>query len=197
MAKGNQVRESMIAATARLVAENGVSATGMQDIVAAAAAPRGSIYHHFPDGKDELLISAIDHYGSGVVTMMERIAEGAPNAQALVARVGAALRQTAEQANWTIGCPIAATTIEGDRQSPPVRAAVAAMLDRWVSTMTAGLSRFVPTEIAREQSLMVVTSLQGALLVARGMRSGAPYDATAALLDGHFAQWTNRATTSR
>lgn len=197
MAKGNQVRESMIAATARLIAQSGVSATGMLEIVTAAAAPRGSIYHHFPDGKDELLIAALDHYGGAVAAMIEQIGSAAPNAQALVARVGAALRTGPEQADWTIGCPIAATTIEGDRQSPPVRAAVAAMLDRWVTTMTAGLSRFMPTEIAREQSLMVVTTLQGALLVARGMRSGAPYDAAAALLDGHFAQCTNLATTSR
>lgn len=175
------VRDAMIDAAALLIRQRGVSASGMQDIVAEAAAPRGSIYHHFPGGKDELVIAALARVCDLVVTAIGRAAHKSQSADHFVSTIAAIFRGGAEQAGWTEGCPVAATTIEGDRQSIAVREAIAASFSAWQSAIAVGLRQHGRDD-ADQEALMILAALEGGLLLARGLRSPAPYDAAVALL---------------
>ena len=59
-ARGGGVRDNMIAGAARLLAQRGLQATSFSTVLAETNAPRGSIYHHFPGGKEELVTAAIE-----------------------------------------------------------------------------------------------------------------------------------------
>lgn len=186
--EGNRVaqtvsaRDAMIDAAAALIRQRGVSASGMQDIVAEAAAPRGSIYHHFPGGKDELIVAALDRVTTQVARAIDSIAAKSMSADAFVVGAAAVFRAGAEATDWTQGCPVAAAAIEGDRQSPMVRDAVAASLRRWQTAIADGLRRHLDPDEADAQALMILGAFEGGLLVARGLRSAEPYDAAVRLL---------------
>lgn len=175
------VRDAMIDAATALISQRGVSASGMQDIVAEAAAPRGSIYHHFPGGKDELVVAALARVCNVAVTAIGRAAEKGQSAEGFVAGVALIFRIGAERADWTEGCPVAATSIEGDRQSPAVREAISVTFRAWQAAIARGLRQHGRDD-AESEALMILGALEGGLLLARGLRSPEPYDAAVALL---------------
>lgn len=184
MAGTGSAKDAMIDAAASLMRQRGVSASGMQDIVAEAAAPRGSIYHHFPGGKDELIVAALDRVTTRITHAITAIAARSATVDEFVIGAAAVFRTGAEQTGWTQGCPIAAATIEGDRQGPAVRAAVAASFRQWQNAIAEGLRRHVGEDEAQAQAqaLMILGAIEGGLLVSRGVRSAAPFDAAIALL---------------
>lgn len=175
-------RDAMIDAAAALIRQRGVSASGMQDIVSEAAAPRGSIYHHFPGGKDELIVAALERVTAGVVRAIQTIAARSATVDDFITGAATLFRNGAEESGWTEGCPVAAAAIEGDRQNPVVREAVAASFRAWQQAIAAGLERHLGAAAADAEALMMLTVIEGALLVSRGMRSAAPYDAAIDLL---------------
>src|SRR5271170_2978645 len=66
------VRDRMIEAAAELLARQGIQATSFAAVIAASGASRGSIYHHFPHGKDQLVAEAIDLLGSRAFDSIEQ-----------------------------------------------------------------------------------------------------------------------------
>lgn len=116
-----------------------------------------------------------------VVKAVERASEKSSSAKGFVSAVATLFRAGAEQMAWTEGCPVAATTIEGDRQSPAVRKAVAANFHAWQEAIACGLRQHGRSD-AESEALMILGALEGGLLLARGLRSPEPYDAAVALL---------------
>lgn len=179
MPKITTARRDMIAAATRLFQQRGLHGSGMQDIVAAADAPRGSIYHHFPGGKDELAIAAITATTQIVSEAIDRFGREAKSPAEVVSHVAALFRAAPEAAGWTLGCPVVATAVEGDLQSAPVRDAVARAFGTWANAATAALvTSGLPAARAAPLGFTLVAAIEGALVVSRGLRSADAYDAT-------------------
>src|ERR1700722_12120720 len=68
----SETRQKMIVGTARLLAERGLQETSLTQVLELTDTPRGSIYHHFPNGKDELIAAAVDLAGSHAVQVIEQ-----------------------------------------------------------------------------------------------------------------------------
>lgn len=178
MARSSTAREDMIGAAAALLAARGPAASGIQDIVAAAAAPRGSIYHHFPGGKDEVIICAIERVSADVEAALLAIDVPDLDPVGAVRRIAALFRSGPERSGWRVGCPVGGTAVEGAVQSEAVRNAVAAAFERWAKAGTGVMIKSgMRAHDARGFALAVIATLEGALLVSRGMRSKAPFDA--------------------
>lgn len=186
LTRDRSTRDAMISAAVALVERRGVSASGLQDIMAEAAAPRGSIYHHFPGGKDELVAAALDRVADEVVRAIGAVAERSGTPAAFVSGVARVFRTGAEQAAWTKGCPLAATAIEGDRQGETVRDALSRGFHAWRTAIAEGLIRSGSKGPVEEEALMVLSALEGGLLLSRGSRSAAPYDAAVSMLGRAF-----------
>ena len=183
MPRTSTARAAMVGAATRLLAERGAAAAGLQDIIAVAGAPRGSIYHHFPGGKDELLASAVDATAATVAAAITTACAGAGGPSEAVARVARLFRKGPAASGWTAGCPVAAAATGGDHQGPAVRDAVARAFDLWINALAAGLVLLgLHAERARTLARVVVASLEGAVLLSRGTRSAEPYDAVVDLL---------------
>ena len=58
--RGDETRTKLVEAAATLFEERGYHAAGVKAILERAGAPRGSFYFHFPGGKEELAIAAIE-----------------------------------------------------------------------------------------------------------------------------------------
>ena len=91
MARG--VRERMVQSAIVLLAKRGYQATSFSEVLAESQAPRGSIYHHFPDGKDQLIAAAIEVSGARAVALLGGLA-GSSGVESAIARPTTTLART-------------------------------------------------------------------------------------------------------
>src|SRR5258707_14141804 len=80
MPKKTDSKERMVAAARRLFREHGYLGTALSDVVTESAAPRGSIYFHFPGGKEELATEGTLLHPSDRIAQINRPAAAAANA---------------------------------------------------------------------------------------------------------------------
>jgi AcrR family transcriptional regulator len=169
-------RERMLRSTALLMRERGARATSIDEVLRHSGAPRGSVYHHFPGGREQLLAEAVDYAGDVVA---EAIARWAP--EELLAgfdRFVAAYRKTLLATDFRAGCPVVAVAVEAredEDAAAPVRAAAA--FARWDAAL---VDRFAAAGIAPgracELATLVLAAVEGALVLARSRRSTEPLD---------------------
>ena len=178
MARKPPPRQRMVRSAALLMRERGVQATSFADVLAHSGAPRGSIYHHFPEGKSQLIEEAT-RWSGRFVAEFEAAALGEDDP---VAGLRAAIefwRAVLVESDFRAGCPIAAVTVEGD-ELPRARAAAAQAFQSWIDPYAKTLERRgVPRARARSLATLTVTAIEGALLLARAQRSLAPLDRVA------------------
>lgn len=170
-------RERMVASARQLIQERGVHGVGLRDVVAHAGAPRGSLQHYFPGGKDQLVTEALTQADStSRRTVRAARAEGA-DPVATVRTVLANWREVLVENDYARGCPFAATTVDTSVANPALRAVVSEYAHAWHDDLAAVLENAgLPTPRAASLATLVQASLQGALILARGHRSTAPLD---------------------
>ncbi len=173
-------RERMVLAAAALLSERGLAGASFSEVIERSGAPRGSIYHHFPDGKDALAAEAIALVGGHVLALL-RQGEGA-TPQEVVERFVAAWRAVLVQSDCQAGCAIAAVANER-LAHPELAARAAAVFLAWERElgdrlMLAGMS---PPRAVSAASL-ILASVEGALVLCRARRDLAPLESVAEAL---------------
>ena len=174
-------RKRMIESAAVLMRERGIEATSFSDVIARSKAPRGSIYHHFPGGKAQLIEEATRYAGeftaAGLVAAL-RSDDPADAVRAFAASWVEILRGS----DFCAGCPVVAASLEGDRL-PAARAAAGAAFTRWEQMLTDALAVRVPPERAASIATLFVAAIEGAVILARAQQSTAPVERVAAELE--------------
>lgn len=168
-------RTRMIVSATQLFREQGLSGTGFRDVVTHSGAPRGSIYHHFPGGKNELAEEAVRFAGATVAGQIERAAQaGSP--QAMIQAFTGGWRRRLERSEFRAGCPVIAVAIEADAV-PDVAAAAAEAFAAWEALLAQELRRSgIPRARAGRLATLTVTAIEGAVIQCRVARSTAPLD---------------------
>ncbi|MEV7027919.1 helix-turn-helix domain-containing protein, partial [Kitasatospora sp. NPDC093558] len=82
-AKGEETRARLIAGARALIEAQGYFGSGVNQIVAESGAPRGSLYFHFPEGKDQLVTAALVQAGREVEDLLRSLAADGGDAAAL------------------------------------------------------------------------------------------------------------------
>src|SRR4051812_22713250 len=168
----------MIQSAALLFRERGIQGTSFADVLEHSGAPRGSIYHHFQGGKTQLAEEATRWAGEYIVAgTAAALAEGDP-VQAIAA-VGRQWEEILRHSDYEAGCPIVAAAVEGERE-PTVRDAAGAVFASWEQVLVDALSAHgVAAARARSLAILMVASIEGAIVLARAQRSTRPLDAVA------------------
>lgn len=173
LSKGERTRKKLVETTAALLRSQGYHATGLSQIVAESGAPRGSLYFYFPGGKDDLAIAALEASSEMWRTRILAVLAAARDLGGAIDGLVTAVGDDLEASGWVAGCPVATVALEST--SEPVRAMVAAHFQRWLDVSVELLTRFgVAPPLAQELGLVGLSSLEGALLLARVQRSRAP-----------------------
>jgi AcrR family transcriptional regulator len=178
-------RERMLRAAVRLISTQGVTGTGLREIVAEADAPRGSLQHYFPGGKDQLVSEAIMIAGEVAARRVLRYAARLPSPSPgdLFAAMAGAWCRAGTGRGFAEGCPLAATAADSAATSPVLRDALRRALDHWLGTLAGVLGALgVPAERTRPLALLMLSSLEGALIVARSRQDTGPLDTVVAQL---------------
>src|SRR3981189_2248301 len=175
MAKASDSKGKTLAAAARLFRQQGYHGTALHDILAAGGSPRGSLYFHFPKGKEQIGAAALTLAGEALRQAIAKAAETSENAEMFLTRIVRAMAADLEKSDYKEGCPIATTALETAAQSEVLGAATRTAFQKWELEIKRGLFRFGLTSgDADLVATMVLSQLEGALLLARTYRSLAP-----------------------
>lgn len=175
--KGDQTRARLIDAARSLVEARGYFGAGLNEVIEAGKAPRGSLYHHFPGGKDQLIAEAIAASGQEIDTLLRALADDAPSAKTLVESVLNALADRMEEAAYAKGCPIATVALEVAATNDALQKVCAEAYDGWQRALADRLVADGHTpDHAEDLACSVLALIEGALVLARAQRSRVPIE---------------------
>jgi AcrR family transcriptional regulator len=175
----------MVRGAAQLIRRKGVSGTGMREIVSEADAPRGSLQHYFPGGKEELVSEALLWMG-GVAARrvrrhLERLDPKTPSA--LLGALVDDWRTGLTAEGFVAGCPLVAAAADTAATSDQLRSVLRRAFDDWQIPITEALvSLDVSEDRADGLAMLVISALEGAIIMARIRCDLVPLDAVAAEL---------------
>jgi TetR/AcrR family transcriptional repressor of lmrAB and yxaGH operons len=175
MAKATDSKEKTLAAAALLFRRQGFHGTALHDVLAAAGSPRGSLYFHFPGGKEQIGEAALNLAGEAVRAKIAFAAEASPSAEVFLTGIARAMAADLEQSDFCNGCPIATTALETAAQSDVLREAARRAFQSWEQEVARGLTRFgAKPNDAAISATTILSQIEGALLLARTYRSVEP-----------------------
>ena len=152
---------------ARLLRDQGFTATGRAQLLAESDVSNGSLYHHFPGGMEALAEAALEVSGRAVADALSEALDGAPTAALGVIRF-LEIAEGPVAGESCPGCPVAPTALESPIINPRLRAAAARCFDQWETLIVARLrADGWPEESALEVGSAVLALIEGALLLAR------------------------------
>jgi AcrR family transcriptional regulator len=160
-----------MAAGAALFRRNGYSGTGLKQIVGAANAPFGSLYHFFPGGKEQLGQEVIRTSGLAYLRLFDLFVDPAPDLVSGIEAFFAAGIATLEATDYVEGCPIATVALEVASTNEPLRQATADVFGAWIDAGTEKFAKFgIGRDAARTLTITVVNNLEGAFVLCRSLR---------------------------
>jgi AcrR family transcriptional regulator len=171
----SSTKDRIVDASAELFRRNGYTGTGVKQIVAAAGAPFGSLYHFFPGGKEQLGEEVIRTSGAMYGLLIGAIFDPAPDVVAAVESFFAGAAETLVQTDYADACPIATVALEVASTNDVLRQATADVFESWIA---GGAERFEGAGIAaaraRELTIAMLAALEGAFVLCRAMRTTEP-----------------------
>jgi TetR/AcrR family transcriptional regulator, lmrAB and yxaGH operons repressor len=172
-------REHMIETTASLVHRRGFYGTSLNEILTESGAPRGSLYYHFPGGKEELVLEATRQGVAMVTQLLKEGLTGSPEiAEGVRAFVEAAAHMLRDS-GYVFGCPVAPIVLDSPESSALAEVCQEA-LEEWEQVLVNGLgSAGIEHGHAESLATVIVCCLEGGLILARARRDIAPLDAVA------------------
>ncbi|MFI5975548.1 TetR/AcrR family transcriptional regulator [Streptomyces sp. NPDC051452] len=170
-------RERMVFSAAQLIRREGVAATGMREVAAHAGAPRGSLQHYFPGGKEQLVGEAVAwagrYAGKRVARFLAALDEPTPSG--LFAAMAAQWTDEYDTHGFAAGCPVAAATVDRAASGTAGREAAAAAFAAWRGPVAEALTGMgVPTVRADSLATLMIGALEGAILMARAEQDVRP-----------------------
>jgi TetR/AcrR family transcriptional regulator, lmrAB and yxaGH operons repressor len=169
----SDTRSRILAAAQRLFRQRGYHATGLADILQLAGAPKGSMYHHFPAGKEAIGVCVIDEIASSLLGLLS--ASRARSTGAAVLQSGLRMLAMMEKTDYEICTLFAAFTAER-KSSPALGEAVGRAYDAFAETIAERLREDgFTTRAARETALTVTALLEGGSLLSQAQQNSAAF----------------------
>jgi TetR/AcrR family transcriptional repressor of lmrAB and yxaGH operons len=185
----SDTRRRMIEGATRLLAQRGLQETSFSEVLELTGAPRGSIYHHFPDGKDQLVAAALDLAGGHAIELINRM-QGA-SAEEVTKRFLAIWRELLVRSNLQAGCAVLAVTIATD--SPDLLAHAATVFRSW----RVRLSELLQAGGLRKGdaggfAALLIAATEGAVVLSRAEQTLEPFTLVAQQLTAQVRQLAAR-----
>jgi TetR/AcrR family transcriptional repressor of lmrAB and yxaGH operons len=175
MAKAAVHKENLVRAAMRLFRRQGYASTGLAQVLDESGAPKGSLYHYFPNGKEALGEAAVERAAELVREMLAELAARHRDPKTFLRAYAKTMAGWMEESGFRSGCPIATTLLETAPASPGITAAGVRAIDGWIEVIAGVLERAgAERREARSRAQLVVAAMEGALLLARVRQSAQP-----------------------
>lgn len=196
MKKGERTRQKIIETAAALYQQQGYHATGLKQVLEISQSPKGSMYFHFPGGKEELASAAAARSGEDMREALSVVIQQAESLAEVLQGVCHALAAQLEQSKFLNGCPVATLTLEMASYSPGIQSTCEGVYKEWESVIKDSLAQFdVPVSNMDSYATFVLSAIEGAMLLCRAYQSTQPlYDTAQSLVQ--FASLLSRESTA-
>ncbi len=169
-------RELMLDSTIGLLQRQSAAAVTLDAVLADSGAPRGSVYYHFPGGRNELIRAAVKVAGERMRERMERASDGAGPQEALAAFADS-WKTRLVTSDFRAGCPIIAAAVDDEHLVPEAKEAVRDVFARWHDLLAAAFTRAGRSaEQAASLATLGISAVEGAVLLCRLQGSLQPLD---------------------
>jgi len=167
-------RTRMLEAAAQLFRVQGLHATGLAEVLEKSGAPRGSLYHYFPGGKEQLAVEALRNASHDIRDALEEFIGSGSSPEALRAYGRQSARRLVAT-DFAEGCPVGNTALEASVGSPALREVCDEAFREWEAVIAQGLvADGIDADQAAELATFILSTFEGALLVARARRDPSP-----------------------
>jgi TetR/AcrR family transcriptional repressor of lmrAB and yxaGH operons len=172
VAKGD-ARRRMAVGAARLLAQRGLDGTSFAEVLALTGTSRGSTYHHFPGGKQEMVQAALDAASEHAMAVMEPV-RGKPPAE-VVQRFVAMWAELLDRTEFASGCAILAVTVAAEE--PELIDYTGRIFRDWTAHLAALFGAGgLDAERAHQLATLAIAATEGAVALSRAQRSREPLD---------------------
>ncbi|MGA0608634.1 TetR/AcrR family transcriptional regulator [Caldimonas sp. KR1-144] len=168
--KGIDSRARMIDAAILLMRHGGLSAAGINEIVKASGAPKGSVYHFFPQGKTQLAREALAEYSQRLLAVFEQGLRGGRTPGGKVRSVFRLFAQRLEDGEFRQSCAAGAVCLDLGPDLETVREVIATAFSAWIELLAGGIG-FEDRRRARSFAGLMLTAIEGAGILGRAEHS--------------------------
>jgi len=180
----NDTRARMLKTAARLLQHRGYHGVAVSDILSESGAPRGSLYFHFPGGKDQIVLeatrAAVEEATAALRETLARAKNPAEGVRLFVQAAAEIMRET----DFTFGCPVAPVILDAAGGLGELAELCRRAFEEWVGLLQESFaSAGIPKRRAQALALLVESSIEGLLLIARAYRDDGPLLLVAAELE--------------
>jgi TetR/AcrR family transcriptional regulator, lmrAB and yxaGH operons repressor len=181
----SDTRERLVRSTSRLLRTQGYAATGLNQVMAEADAPKGSMYFHFPGGKEQLAAAAVDLFAERSSANLDRqLTEHETVAEAVTAIFDSYVHHL-ERTEYREGCAVATVALDAAGSHDALAEATSRALHGWTDRVAVALEAEgrEPAE-AHALATLVIAAIEGTIVMAKGQRSIEPIAAVRDVLKG-------------
>lgn len=174
-APGKQVgtRTKMLVAAAEVMRERGAAGVTIDEVLTRSGAPRGSVYYHFPDGRNQILIEALRYAGDAITADIDDAAER--GAMVLLRQFVEFWEELLAESDFGAGCPVVAAAIGCPGDELGLTAEAGQIFARWRTALArAFVAEGLPESDADSLAVMSIAALEGAVILCRSTRSTNP-----------------------
>ena len=160
----------LINAMQQALRTTGYRGTGITEILEAAGAPKGVLYHHFPQGKASLAAAAITQTVERMNHELALIFASKAPLLGLEKLLHNSIQKVVDS-DFKGGCPMASATLDATTAEPELQLAVKQGFERWQITIADGLVALgLPGARASLFASLILAAYEGAMLIARAHR---------------------------
>ncbi|MEV4125577.1 TetR/AcrR family transcriptional regulator [Nocardia sp. NPDC049707] len=168
-------RERILTAMAELMRRQGYGVTTVKQVSELAHAPMGSLYHHFPQGKQQIAAEALRAAGAAYIQLLPLLLDPHEDVRAAVPAAFTEAAEQMERAGWINMCPVVTIAGEIADSEPVLREVTAEVIDSWVRECTDYFTRRgLDAPEARRLGFALLSTLEGAFILSRTLRSTEP-----------------------
>ena len=169
-------RDRMLASATTVLAQAGPSGVTIDRVLSASGAPRGSVYHHFPGGRNEIIARAGQLAAEQAIGRYRELAAD-HDATGFLGALTDEWKQYLTDHDFRQGCPILALAVDDPSEVPELGIAVADTFVTWRTTLARVLERDgLPTARSERLATLIITAVEGAVAMCRSTRTTAPLE---------------------
>ena len=181
-------RHKLVQAAVALMRRTGLTGAGINEVVRESGAPKGSVYHFFPGGKQQIVAEALAEYATTVVDFIDATLQRKRTPASKVKALFDAFAERVEQGRYQSSCAAGTVCLDLDADSEALREVVARCLDRYVDVIARHFECDDPQR-SRSFAGLLLSAIEGAYIRSRAHRTGEPFREAGAWLAEAAKRW--------
>lgn len=161
-------RDRIVLAATQLFQQRGYHAVSTADILDHARAPRGSMYHHFPLGKEQIAVAAVTRIRRDVLALLHKLQAGGRSLEDTLRIVAESMARWLRASAWREGTMLASTAVGTAPDLPDLHAAIRDAFAAWCEHLTGRLTDDGwDATAAQAMAQTILAAIEGAMILAR------------------------------